>query len=95
LSCYAAAIGAVICHEITHGFDDQGRKYDLNGELNDWWTGEDAKEYEKRATLLVEQFGEYTVHGVAVNGKLCLGENVADLVRNGLQALQRPSLEWP
>lgn len=74
-----AAIGAVICHEISHGYDDQGRKYDENGELNDWWTQEDSDEYNRRAEKMVEQFNEFKVHGVPVNGKLCLGENVADL----------------
>jgi putative endopeptidase len=57
----------------------QGRKYDENGELNDWWTDEDSAEYMRRAALLVEQFAEYKVFGVPVNGELCLGENVADL----------------
>lgn len=74
-----AAIGAVICHEISHGYDDQGRKYDENGELNDWWTQEDSDEYNRRAEKLVEQFNSYKVHDVSVNGQLCLGENVADL----------------
>lgn len=74
-----AAIGAVICHEISHGFDDKGREYDKKGMLNDWWTEEDSKEYNRRTELMVEQFNNYTVFGSPVNGELCLGENVADL----------------
>lgn len=73
------AIGAVIGHEITHGFDDSGRRFDGNGNLNDWWTPEDAAEYEKRAGCIDKQYSEYTTTGeMKINGKLTLGENVAD-----------------
>jgi predicted metalloendopeptidase len=74
------AIGAVIGHELTHGFDDEGRKYDAAGNLRDWWTPQDAKEFESRTQKLVDQFDGYiasdTLH---VNGKLTLGENLGDL----------------
>lgn len=73
-------IGAVIGHEITHGFDDQGRKYNHEGELKDWWTAGDAAEFDKRAQVMVEQYDGFTVQDTLnVNGKLTLGENIADL----------------
>lgn len=72
-------IGAVIGHEMTHGFDDQGRKYDARGNVKDWWTAADAREFEKRAQCLVEQYSGFTAVGdVKLNGKLTLGENTAD-----------------
>jgi len=74
------AIGVVICHEMTHGFDDQGRLYDSAGNLKDWWTEKDAAEFNRRTHLLVEQFNSYQVlPGVYINGELTLGENIADL----------------
>jgi len=74
------AIGSVIGHEITHGFDDQGSKYDEHGNLKSWWTKADRKRFEKRAKVLEKQFDQYTVaDGVRVSGKLTLGENIADL----------------
>ncbi|MHC9539286.1 MAG: M13 family metallopeptidase [Vulcanimicrobiota bacterium] len=74
------AIGVVICHEMTHGFDDQGRLYDSVGNLKDWWTEKDAAEFNRRTHLLVEQFNSYQVlPGVYINGELTLGENIADL----------------
>jgi putative endopeptidase len=74
------AIGFVIGHEITHGFDDQGRQYDADGNLKDWWAEADAKEFTKRAERVVEQFNQYEpLPGMHVNGKLTLGENIADL----------------
>lgn len=73
-------IGAVIGHEITHGFDDQGRKYNHEGKLKDWWTKEDAAEFDKRAQVMVEQYNGFKVQDtLRVNGKLTLGENIADL----------------
>lgn len=73
------AIGAVIGHELTHGFDDQGRQFDAKGNLQDWWTDEDAKEFKQRAQCLVDQYGGYqTIPGVHLNGQLTLGENTAD-----------------
>ncbi|HUF46582.1 MAG TPA: M13-type metalloendopeptidase, partial [Vicinamibacterales bacterium] len=74
------AIGAVIGHEIGHGFDDQGRRFDGDGRLRDWWTPADEAEFEKRAALLVEQFSAYSpAPGLTVNGELTLGENIGDL----------------
>jgi putative endopeptidase len=72
-------VGAVIGHELTHGFDDQGRQFDAEGNLNDWWTADDAKAFEERAACLVDQYGGYTaVDDIRLNGKLTLGENTAD-----------------
>src|SRR5215469_15476243 len=72
-------IGLVIGHELTHGFDDQGRKYDPQGNLRDWWTAEDAKEFEKRASCVADEYGNFTaVDDLKLNGKLTLGENTAD-----------------
>jgi predicted metalloendopeptidase len=74
------AIGAVIGHEMTHGFDDQGRKSDAKGNLTDWWTAADAKAYEARAACVQHQFEGYEVQpGLHENGKLVLGESIADL----------------
>ncbi len=74
------AIGAVIGHEIGHGFDDQGRRFDGTGKLRDWWKPADETEFEKRAKLLVEQFNGYSpVEGAHINGELTLGENIGDL----------------
>ena len=74
------AIGAVIGHEMTHGFDDQGRKFDARGNMTDWWTPEDAKNYEARAACVQKQFDAYEVQpGLHENGKLVLGESIADL----------------
>ncbi len=73
-------IGAVIGHEMTHGFDDQGRQFDADGNLEDWWTKTDADEFKKRADEVVQQYNGYTVlDTLHVNGKLTLGENLADL----------------
>jgi endothelin-converting enzyme/putative endopeptidase len=72
-------IGGGIGHEITHGFDDQGRQFDKNGNLKDWWTERSAKEFEKRAGCVEKQFSNYKVEDANVNGKLTLGENIADL----------------
>ena len=73
------AIGAVIGHELTHGFDDQGRKFDLKGNMEDWWTSADAAAFETRAQCFVDQYGAYEpVPGVKLNGKMTLGENTAD-----------------
>jgi putative endopeptidase len=73
-------IGAVIGHEMTHGFDDQGRKFDAQGNLRDWWTADDAKNFEERAQCVQDQFDSYEVQpGVHENGKLVLGESIADL----------------
>jgi putative endopeptidase len=72
-------IGAVIGHELTHGFDDQGKKFDAKGNMADWWTTEDTKKFEARTDCLVNEYGGFTaVDDVKVNGKLTLGENTAD-----------------
>lgn len=74
------AIGAVIGHELTHGFDDQGRKTDGDGNLHDWWTEEDGIKFKKRTDVMVEQYNQFTpVDTMHVNGNLTLGENIADL----------------
>ncbi len=74
------AMGAVIGHEITHGFDDQGRKYDEKGNLKDWWTKVDNEKFQARAQKLVEQYNNFVVIDTfKVNGALTLGENIADL----------------
>jgi len=73
-------IGAVIGHEMTHGFDDQGRKFDAQGNLRDWWTPDDAKNFTDRAQCVEKQFDSYVVEGdLHENGKLVLGESIADL----------------
>jgi putative endopeptidase len=73
------AMGSVIGHELTHGFDDEGRKFDAAGNLSDWWTPEDAANYEARARCVETQFDAYVFEGEHVNGKLVLGESIADL----------------
>jgi putative endopeptidase len=74
------AIGVVIGHEMTHGFDDEGRKYDKDGNLTDWWTAEDSKLFEERTKVLVDQYNEFVVlDSIHADGKLSLGENIADL----------------
>src|SRR4029077_10092350 len=73
------AIGSVIGHELTHGFDDEGRQFDAKGNLRDWWTDADAKAFDQRAGCLVDQYGGYTaIDDIKLNGKLTLGENTAD-----------------
>ena len=75
------AIGAVIGHEMSHGFDDQGRKFDFQGNLKDWWTEADAKNYTDRATCVEQQFSSFRVEEIEMNqnGKLVLGESIGDL----------------
>ncbi len=74
------AIGGVIGHEITHGFDDQGRRSDGEGNLRDWWSPEDEQRFRARAQLLIDQFNAYEpLPGMNINGELALGENIADL----------------
>jgi len=86
------AIGAVIGHEITHGFDDMGSRFDAAGNFADWWTEEDRDEFERRAGVIVDQFNGYEVlDGLHLNGDLSIGENIADLggVTIAYAALQR------
>lgn len=73
------ALGATLGHEIVHAFDDEGRQYDAEGNLRDWWLPEDAIRFDERANRLVAQFDAYRINNQAVNGRLSLGENVADL----------------
>ena len=74
------AMGSVIGHEMTHGFDDQGRRYDAQGNLKDWWTEEDAKNFKERAGCVIEQFNKFEVEkGLFHNGQLVAGESIADL----------------
>jgi putative endopeptidase len=72
------ASGAVVGHELTHGFDDQGRHYDAKGNLKEWWKPEDAKRFEERAQCLVDEYNGFSIGDAKVNGKLTLGENTAD-----------------
>jgi putative endopeptidase len=72
--------GGTIGHELTHGFDDEGRQFDAKGDLKDWWTKSDAEEFEKRASCVSDQYSQYTViDDIKLNGKLTLGEDLADL----------------
>ena len=74
------AIGAVIGHEISHGFDDQGARSDGDGNLRNWWTEQDAKEFKARTDALAAQYGAFEpLPGQHVNGRLTLGENIGDL----------------
>jgi putative endopeptidase len=85
-------IGAVIGHEMTHGFDDQGRQFDAAGNLRDWWTPESAAKFKERSQAIVKQYNEYEpLAGLHVNGELTQGENIADLggVKLAYAALQK------
>ncbi len=85
-------IGAVIGHEMTHGFDDQGRQFDATGNLRDWWSKKSADEYDKRRKAVVQQYNEYEpLPGLHVNGELTQGENIADIggVKLAYAALQK------
>jgi predicted metalloendopeptidase len=96
-------IGAVIGHEITHGFDDRGRRFDAKGNLTDWWTAADAERYLQRARLVEKQYDGFVgVEGVHVNGKLTLGENISDIggvkiaylaLQKALQAKPQPPID--
>jgi predicted metalloendopeptidase len=91
-------IGAVIGHEMTHGFDDSGSKYDAHGNLNNWWTEESAKNFKARTTAIVKQFAAYEpLPGVHLNGELTQGENIADLggVKIAYYALQKALADKP
>ena len=92
------SIGAVIGHEITHGFDDEGRHYDSKGNIKDWWTEEDAKRFNEKANGIIEAYGsQEALPGVFINGSLTLGENIADLggVDIAYAALQRDFSRHP
>ena len=86
------AIGTVIGHEITHGFDDRGRLFDKDGNMRDWWTDEDARRYKERAKKIEAQYGNFSaIDGIKVNGALTLGENISDVggVKIAYLALQK------
>lgn len=92
------AIGVVIGHEMTHGFDDQGRQFDKDGNLKDWWTEEDAKRFEERAQVMIDFFDAIEVApGVHANGRFTLGENIADYggLQISYQALQNATKNAP
>ncbi len=92
------AIGMIVGHELTHGFDDEGRKYDADGNLRDWWTPSVAKEFDQRAECLVKEFSAYeALPGAHVNGELTLGENIADLggTKLSFAAMRRSSSGRP
>ena len=88
---YGYAAASTIGHEITHGFDDQGRQYDEQGNLKAWWTPQDSAKFAQRAQMLVDQFNAYKVGDQHVNGKATLGENIADLggIVVGLDAFKK------
>lgn len=91
-------IGTVIGHEMTHGFDDQGRQFDAQGNLTDWWTPESAARFKERAAVVVKQFAGYApLPGLNLNGELTLGENIADLggVKIAYAALQKALADQP
>jgi putative endopeptidase len=92
------AIGAVIGHEMTHGFDDQGRQFDAAGNLRDWWSKKSADEYNKRRKAVVDQYSAYEpLPGMHVNGELTQGENIADIggLKLAYAALQKALDEHP
>lgn len=91
-------IGVVIGHELTHGFDDQGRKYDPQGNLRDWWTAEDGQEFEKRASCVADEYSSFVaIDDLKLNGRLTLGENTADNggARISLAALRKMIAQDP
>jgi endothelin-converting enzyme/putative endopeptidase len=84
-------IGMIIGHEITHGFDDQGCKFDANGNLKNWWTKNDKIRYDKKTDIIRKQYSNYEIEGQKINGDLTLGENIADIggMSLSLKALKR------
>eukprot|EP00050_Salpingoeca_kvevrii_P017030 m.60983 g.60983 ORF g.60983 m.60983 type:complete len:733 (+) comp7318_c0_seq2:201-2399(+) len=85
-------MGVVIGHELTHGFDDQGREYDKDGDLHDWWEPHAAEEFEKRAQCIDDQYSAYEFYGEHINGRRTLGENIAD--NGGLTESYRAYTSW-
>ena len=85
------SLGCIAGHEMTHGFDDKGRKYDSTGQLRDWWSGSDGAEYEKRAKVMIDQANRHMVFDQNLKGELTVGENIADLggVKLALRALKK------
>jgi len=90
-------IGTVIGHEITHAFDDQGCKFDSNGDLKNWWTDSDYENYKKKTELIKNQFNNYSINGMKLNGELTLGENIADLggITISLESMKQYLQEHP
>jgi len=88
---YGYAAASTIGHEMTHGFDDQGRQFDAVGNLKGWWTPDDSVKFTKRAQMLIDQFNGYSIYGLHVNGKATQGENIADLggIVIGLDAFKK------
>jgi putative endopeptidase len=88
---YGYAAASTIGHEMTHGFDDQGRQFDASGNLKSWWTAQDSAQFTRRAQMLIDQFSGYVVNGQHVNGKATQGENIADLggIVLGLDAFKK------
>ncbi len=89
---YGYAAASTIGHELTHGFDDQGRQFDASGNLSNWWTSEDSLKFSQRANILIEHFNNYTVlDSLKINGEATLGENMADLggIVIGLDAFKK------
>ena len=88
---YGYAAASTIGHEMTHGFDDQGRQYDAKGNLKEWWQPQDSVKFAKRAQMLIDQFNGYSIYGLPINGKATLGENIADLggIVIGLTAFEK------
>ena len=89
---YGYGAASTIGHEITHGFDDEGRQFDEAGNLRSWWTKEDETQFTKRAKVMIDQFNDFTVlDSLHVNGKACLGENIADLggITLGIDAFKK------
>ena len=91
------SLGYVIGHEMTHGFDDQGRQFDKDGNLKDWWTEEDAQNFGNRTRLIVDEYNHFEVlPGLYINGNLTLGENIADfggitLSYHAWKSVEKPS----
>ncbi|KAK7077363.1 Endothelin-converting enzyme 2 [Halocaridina rubra] len=79
-------------HELAHAFDDQGRRYDKNGNLNQWWRPETVTKFNNLTQCMVDQYSSYKLQGEHINGKLTLGENIAD--NGGMKASFRAYLEW-
>jgi len=88
---YGYAAASTIGHEMTHGFDDQGRQFDAKGNLKAWWLPQDSVKFTQRAQMLINQFNGYTIYGLHVNGKATQGENIADLggIVIGLDAFKK------
>lgn len=92
MSLNFGAMGGVMGHELTHAFDDQGRKYDRNGNLKQWWKNKTIEEFRKRAKCFIDQYSSYSINGIHINGKQTLGENIAD--NGGIKAAFRAYEEW-